>query len=366
MKKRIAIILIFGIIILLNSISNEVHALEFVPGGSYTIDIGQTLELTPDAPVITAVAGYWSSSNEKVVKFVSYSDPLNTRTSSSVTVQGIKEGKATITSFTFGRFLGVADRAAFQYTITVKDKKKEEAEKLIKAIQQQKGKNVPGNATTENYIAIAHWITADYWYNECKELSKLALTDKGVAKMKNWYTEINKHIRGGKLLTKNSPVSEITDTDILYTAREALKDFIKANKNPENVNNTANNYTNVGSANQKTIQKLLVKTATSDPRTPTEYIDVLENTDKYKVDSNTVGDISKVTNAGSTILSVITTIGIVTSVIILAVIGIKYIMGSVEQKAEYKETLVPYVIGVVLLLSVTTVVNILYKVGQSF
>ncbi|MEI3401230.1 MAG: hypothetical protein V8R51_02250 [Clostridia bacterium] len=41
------------------------------------------------------------------------------------------------------------------------------------------------------------------------------------------------------------------------------------------------------------------------------------------------------------------TVGIVLSVVILIILGIKYMMGSAEEKAEYKKTMIPYLIGAV-------------------
>ncbi len=44
------------------------------------------------------------------------------------------------------------------------------------------------------------------------------------------------------------------------------------------------------------------------------------------------------------ILGVIQTVGSLMSVICLIVLGVKYMMGSVEEKAQYKKTLMPYFI----------------------
>ena len=48
-------------------------------------------------------------------------------------------------------------------------------------------------------------------------------------------------------------------------------------------------------------------------------------------------------------------------VVMLLVLGIKYILGSVEEKAEYKQTMWPYVIGAVLIFSGAAVTDIIYK-----
>ncbi|MBR3163167.1 MAG: TrbC/VirB2 family protein [Clostridia bacterium] len=64
---------------------------------------------------------------------------------------------------------------------------------------------------------------------------------------------------------------------------------------------------------------------------------------------------------GGKILSAITTTGIVLSVIVLAVIGIKYMLGSAEEKAEYKKTLMPYIVGAGLIFGASTIATIVYN-----
>lgn len=61
------------------------------------------------------------------------------------------------------------------------------------------------------------------------------------------------------------------------------------------------------------------------------------------------------------ILGYINNIGIVVSIITLVIIGIKYMLGSIDEKAEYKKTMIYYMLGALLLFSATTIPNILYK-----
>lgn len=65
------------------------------------------------------------------------------------------------------------------------------------------------------------------------------------------------------------------------------------------------------------------------------------------------------------LLGYINVIGIVVSVVTILIVGIKYMLGSVEEKAEYKKTMVGYLIGALLLFTATTIPNILYNIGTS-
>ena len=72
----------------------------------------------------------------------------------------------------------------------------------------------------------------------------------------------------------------------------------------------------------------------------------------------------KVVNLGKTIVTIMQTIGIVVAVVVLLVLGIKYMMGSAEEKAEYKKTMIPYIVGAVLIFASTTIVNIVYQLAN--
>lgn len=67
--------------------------------------------------------------------------------------------------------------------------------------------------------------------------------------------------------------------------------------------------------------------------------------------------------AGNNVVKVITTIGTVASVVMLIVLGIKYMIGSTEEKAQYKKTLMPYIIGATLVFSASVIAQIIYNVA---
>lgn len=60
------------------------------------------------------------------------------------------------------------------------------------------------------------------------------------------------------------------------------------------------------------------------------------------------------------ILGIVNVVGVIASVIALLVIGLKYMMGSVEEKANYKQELIPYVLGAIFLFTSTTIANFIY------
>lgn len=72
-------------------------------------------------------------------------------------------------------------------------------------------------------------------------------------------------------------------------------------------------------------------------------------------------ELQPVTNIAGIIVNALAVIGTVVTMITLIVIGIKYMMGSVEEKAEYKKTMIPYLIGAFMIFGITQFLNIIVK-----
>ncbi len=71
------------------------------------------------------------------------------------------------------------------------------------------------------------------------------------------------------------------------------------------------------------------------------------------------------TNLGNDIIEIIATVGSILSVLILIIIGIKYMAGGVEEKVEYKKTFLPYVIGCLVLFGASTIAGIVQQVAKN-
>lgn len=65
------------------------------------------------------------------------------------------------------------------------------------------------------------------------------------------------------------------------------------------------------------------------------------------------------------IYNILFTIGAVLAIGVGLVIGIQFITGSVDEKAKIKETLIPYVVGCVVIFSAFTIWKIVIELGTS-
>lgn len=83
-----------------------------------------------------------------------------------------------------------------------------------------------------------------------------------------------------------------------------------------------------------------------------------------KANTTTV-DSEGVSSMAGRVLGALQIIGVALAVIILAILGIKYMLGSAEEKAEYKKAFVPYLIGAALVFMAPTLANIVYSFFSS-
>lgn len=91
----------------------------------------------------------------------------------------------------------------------------------------------------------------------------------------------------------------------------------------------------------------------ADPLSPTDF---------------TYGDVSNVEGVkalGNQIIGVVRTVGVLVAVVILLILGIKYMMGSAEEKADYKKSMIPYLVGAVLIFAASTIAGIVYDMASA-
>lgn len=69
----------------------------------------------------------------------------------------------------------------------------------------------------------------------------------------------------------------------------------------------------------------------------------------------------EVKDVGGKVVGMVQVIGTMVSVGMLGVLGVKYSLGSAEERAEYKKTLFPYFIGSILIFGASNLTQVIYK-----
>ena len=70
-----------------------------------------------------------------------------------------------------------------------------------------------------------------------------------------------------------------------------------------------------------------------------------------------------VENIAKRVIGIVRVVGTAVSVLTLVILGIKYMTASPEGKADYKSTMIPYIVGAVLVFSATWIATIIYNMA---
>ena len=93
--------------------------------------------------------------------------------------------------------------------------------------------------------------------------------------------------------------------------------------------------------------------------TATETDGIINPGDYDPGKSSEVSGADRVKDFANMIIGVIQVVGTIISVAVLIILGMKYMAGGVEERAEYKKTMLPYVIGAILLFGITNILGII-------
>lgn len=67
------------------------------------------------------------------------------------------------------------------------------------------------------------------------------------------------------------------------------------------------------------------------------------------------------TNKVNVIIGIVQVVGTIVSVLALIILGIKFMIGSAEEKADYKQWMIYYVIGAILVFAISNISAIIYN-----
>ena len=92
--------------------------------------------------------------------------------------------------------------------------------------------------------------------------------------------------------------------------------------------------------------------------------DPLEDPNSFRPGNIDSQDTNVITDKVNGIIGTIVTIGVIISVITLCILGIKYMIGSVEERAEYKKTMIPYLVGAILIFGASAITKVVVSIGS--
>ena len=99
-----------------------------------------------------------------------------------------------------------------------------------------------------------------------------------------------------------------------------------------------------------------------------EISDVITGGDKFLSsgkNGNTRIDKTELQNTSTMIYNILLIIGMCIAVIVAAILGIKFMIGSVEEKAQVKDALIPFVIGCIVVFGAFGFWKIFVTIGNN-
>lgn len=91
----------------------------------------------------------------------------------------------------------------------------------------------------------------------------------------------------------------------------------------------------------------------------TVFAAVSTNPNSWSGESNVI-ETEQVNGFMNSLINIVSMVGSAVAIIALIVLGIKYMMGSAEEKADYKKTLLPYFVGAVMVFGASVLTAFIY------
>ncbi len=88
------------------------------------------------------------------------------------------------------------------------------------------------------------------------------------------------------------------------------------------------------------------------------YTGIINEVDKAgKGVSNNIGGVKTV--AGN-VIKLIRNVAAIAAVVIISILGIKYMVGSTEERADYKKSFIPLIVGIVVVVAAASIASLLF------
>ena len=93
----------------------------------------------------------------------------------------------------------------------------------------------------------------------------------------------------------------------------------------------------------------------------TDYDGIITGVDS-QANSATV-DTTKINATAGKVIKLIRNVAAIGAVLILTILGIKYMIGSTEERAEYKKSFIQLIVGVIVVVSAASIASLLFSIA---
>lgn len=89
--------------------------------------------------------------------------------------------------------------------------------------------------------------------------------------------------------------------------------------------------------------------------------DELEQLDASVKSDENQSDTSSIRAMAAKIINLIRNVAVIAGVLILTILGFKYMMGSPEEKSDYKKSLIPLVVGILVIMAASQIMAMIFS-----
>lgn len=89
-----------------------------------------------------------------------------------------------------------------------------------------------------------------------------------------------------------------------------------------------------------------------------DYKNLIDNVDSQG--KGTANNINGISNVAGNVIKLIRNVAAIAAVVIISILGIKYMMGSTEERADYKKSFIPLIVGIVVVVAAASIASLLF------
>lgn len=91
------------------------------------------------------------------------------------------------------------------------------------------------------------------------------------------------------------------------------------------------------------------------------YTGIINTIDKDAQGEST--EIGGLKTMAAKVIKAIRNVGAIVAILVITILGIKYMIGSTEERAEYKKSFIPLIVGVIVLVAAASIASALFSVA---
>lgn len=94
-----------------------------------------------------------------------------------------------------------------------------------------------------------------------------------------------------------------------------------------------------------------------------DYKNIIESVNQNaKGDSS---DVSGIKGVASRVVKAIRNIAAIIAVVIISILGIKYMIGSTQERADYKKSFIPLIVGIIVVVAAAQIATMIFSVAAN-